>query len=155
MKRRGFTLVELAIVIAILGILAMYAIPKYQGMVDEARSAQARAQLGTFRSALAIYYAKNSGKFPSLTDVQNGTIFAEGTVPTVEITYGASHTPVKNNTVKNGGTTVPIQSTSISSDPSADGCWIYAVTGDYTQADVRLNSTDTDPANPTKYWYQY
>jgi len=154
MKRKGFTLVELAIVIAILGILAMYAIPKYQGMVDEARSAQARAQLGTFRSALAIYYAKNHGVFPDYNTVNSGAIFAEGTVPTVEITYGTSHTPVKNNTVKNGGTTVPIQSTSIS-DTSADGCWIYAVTGDYTQADVRLNSTDTDPANPTKYWYQY
>ncbi|MGC8979469.1 type IV pilin protein [Caldisericum sp.] len=68
MKRRGFTLVELAIVIAILGILAMYAIPKYQGMVEEARTAQAKAQLGTVRSALAIYYAKNSGKFPASLD---------------------------------------------------------------------------------------
>jgi prepilin-type N-terminal cleavage/methylation domain-containing protein len=53
-KRKGFTLVELAIVIAILGILALYALPKYQGMVEEARSSEAKAQLGSFRSALGI-----------------------------------------------------------------------------------------------------
>jgi len=70
-QRKGFTLVELVIVIAILGILAAYAVPKYQGLVEEARSAEARAQLGTVRSALGIYYAKNHGVYPNTID---GTI---------------------------------------------------------------------------------
>jgi prepilin-type N-terminal cleavage/methylation domain-containing protein len=151
MKRRGFTLVELAIVIAILGILAMYAIPKYQGMVEEARTAQAKAQLGTFRSALAIYYAKNSGKFPSLTDVQNGTIFAEGTVPYVEAT-DANGNVLKSNSVNNS-VTVNNDGVVSSGEVSDKGGWVYDVKSDLTQADVRINAKGTGVDGTP--WYQY
>jgi len=153
MKRRGFTLVELAIVIAILGILAMYAIPKYQGMIDEARSGEARAQLGTFRSALAIYYAKHHGVFPDYNTVNSGAIFAEGTVPYVEVTVNGS--PNRSNTVTLAGT----QDGTITSTEVANsniGGWMYDVSSTSDKADVRINSTDTDPAaSTTTYWYQY
>ena len=144
MKRRGFTLVELAIVIAILGILAMYAIPKYQGMVEEARTAQAKAQLGTVRSALAIYYAKNSGKFPASL---GGTLFAEGTVPYVEAT-DANNNVIKSNNVVNV-THAPITS----SDITDVGGWVYGVSSDYTQSDVRINAKGTGVDGTP--WYQY
>jgi prepilin-type N-terminal cleavage/methylation domain-containing protein len=57
-KRKGFTLIELAIVIAILGILALYALPKYEGMVKEAKISACKANLGALRSALGIAYVK-------------------------------------------------------------------------------------------------
>jgi len=148
MKRRGFTLVELAIVIAILGILAMYAIPKYQGMVEEARTAQAKAQLGTVRSALAIYYAKNSGKFPASL---GGTLFAEGTVPEVEATK-ADGTVVKSNGVVTGdgdGVVDPTNNTELTDA----GGWVYDVKTDLTQADVRINAKGTGVDG--KHWYEY
>jgi len=146
MKRRGFTLVELAIVIAILGILAMYAIPKYQGMVEEARTAQAKAQLGTVRSALAIYYAKNSGKFPAQL---TGSLFAEGQVPEVEATK-ADGTVVKSSSVATGNGNGVV-------DPATDvtdaGGWVYDVKSDLTQADVRINAKGTGVDGTP--WYQY
>jgi len=154
MKRKGFTLVELAIVIAILGILAMYAIPKYQGMVEEARTAQAKAQLGTVRSALAIYYAKNSGKFPAQL---NKDLFAEGQVPEVEAT-DANGTPIKNNKV-NDNTTVDGDGVIVKSDGTLDdnisgtGGWVYDVKTDLTQADVRINAKGTGVDG--KHWYEY
>ena len=147
MKRKGFTLVELAIVIAILGILAMYAIPKYQGMVEEARTAQAKAQLGTVRSALAIYYAKNSGKFPSSL---GGTLFAEDTVPEVEATKADGTTVVKSSSVATGdGNGVVDPATEVTDA----GGWVYDVKTDKTQADVRINAKGTGVDGTP--WYQY
>jgi prepilin-type N-terminal cleavage/methylation domain-containing protein len=57
---KGFTLVELVIIIVILGILAAVAIPKYQDMSTEAREAAARGSLGNVRSAITIYYANTA-----------------------------------------------------------------------------------------------
>jgi MSHA pilin protein MshA len=77
----GFTLIELVIVIVILGILAAVAIPKYEDMQEQARSATLKGQLGSIRSAVAIQYGRNalngSATFPTL----NGSIFADGNVP--------------------------------------------------------------------------
>jgi len=143
-KRRGFTLVELVIVIAILGILALYAVPKYQGLVEEARSSEARAQLGTVRSAIGISYAKNHGQYPAALD---GTIFAEGAVPEVEVTK-TDGSVVRSNAVK--AVHVPI----VVGDIDDAGGWVYGVTTDKTQADVRINSKAVDPIT-TKKWYEY
>ena len=162
-KRKGFTLVELVIVIAILGILAMYALPKYQGIVEEARSSEARAQLGSFRSALGIYYAKNGGKFPAYTCVKNGDIFAEGTVPEVEVTLPGGSV-IRSKAVK--GVSDDGDATNNVTSTDTDGGWVYddggSIAADdggpHSKADVRLNSTATDPANSNtegKRWYEY
>ena len=149
-KRRGFTLVELAIVIAILGILALYALPKYQGMVEEARSSEARAQLGSVRSALGIYYAKNHGVYPPTLD---GSIFAEGSVPEVEVTL--SDGSINRSRDVNNGATVNNDGTVQASEVSDAGGWIYDVEGTtYDKADVRINSKGIDPTTG-RYWYEY
>ncbi len=88
MNRRGFTLVELVIVIVILGILATVAIPRYVDMQAEAREAAVRGTLGNIRAALAIQYARaavqtGTAAFPAALD---GTIFANGQVPPDPVT---------------------------------------------------------------------
>lgn len=88
MNRRGFTLVELVIVIVILGILATVAIPRYVDMQAEAREAAVRGTLGNIRAALAIQYARaavqtGTAAFPATLD---GTIFANGQVPPDPVT---------------------------------------------------------------------
>ena len=60
MIEKGFTLVELAIVIVIIGILAAVAIPKFSDMTGTARKAVAQNLLSSMQSALAIYVAQQS-----------------------------------------------------------------------------------------------
>jgi len=62
---KGFTLIELMIVIVILGILAALAIPHYSDMVWKAKQARAKNSLAALRSAVSTYYADNEGIYPS------------------------------------------------------------------------------------------
>jgi len=77
----GFTLIELVIVIVILGILAAVAIPKYEDMQEQARSATLKGQVGSIRSAIAIQYGRNALNGAASFPVLNGSIFADGNIP--------------------------------------------------------------------------
>jgi len=64
-KRNGFTLVELMIVVAIIGILAAIAIPQFASMVAKAQEGVTKGNLGALRSALSLYYSDNEGTVSS------------------------------------------------------------------------------------------
>ncbi len=60
LNQKGFTLIELVIIIVVLGILAAVAIPRYQDITSEAKEASARAALGALRSGITIFYANKA-----------------------------------------------------------------------------------------------
>ena len=53
-NQRGFTLIELVVVIVILGILAAFAVPRFMGLETEARVSAVRNMAGAMRSAAAM-----------------------------------------------------------------------------------------------------
>ena len=65
MNSKGFTLIELMIVVAIIGILAAVAVPKFADLVTKSKEASVKGSLGSVRSALSIYYGDTEGVYPT------------------------------------------------------------------------------------------
>jgi prepilin-type N-terminal cleavage/methylation domain-containing protein len=55
-SRKGFTMLELLMVVIVIGILASLAIPQYQSFMEKARAAEAKNFIGAIRNAQELYY---------------------------------------------------------------------------------------------------
>lgn len=66
-NKRGFTLIEILIVIVILGVMAGFAVPIYLGQTQKVYQQEALHNLGTWRESALRYYASNGSSYTNMS----------------------------------------------------------------------------------------
>jgi type IV pilus assembly protein PilA len=143
---RGFTLIELMIVIAIIGILAAIAIPAYQNYTIRSQVTEGLTLADGWKTAISEYYA-NTGVWPAignLTGTCNSigkyessvTVIADGVI---QITYG-----LQANAKINGCTLSLVPYTNSNSDI----LWRCGTAASPTSATIATGATASNTVSP-------
>ena len=141
---RGFTLVELLIVVLILGVLAAVVIPQFANASADAKESSLRSNLATVRQAISLYRVQHNETYPGqggwaefVTQLTSGTQ-ADGTPGTKYGPYLRDRFPDNAVTGTSTGKTVATMPAS----PSGSEAWIYCT----TDGQLRANLAGTAPS---------
>jgi prepilin-type N-terminal cleavage/methylation domain-containing protein len=173
LTQKGFTLIELMIVVAIIGILAAIAIPKFAQMMEKSREGATKGNVGALKSAISIYQGDWQGVAPN--DLLSwfstgGSVAYIDNIPQVKVTgknpknslAAAAYTSPNGNAVNEtnlgGGGTTGLY-TSIFTNSALSTGWIYDDGGDtysgHANSYIYVNSTIVDSFGYSYTTYGY
>jgi prepilin-type N-terminal cleavage/methylation domain-containing protein len=140
---KGFTLVELLIVVVIMAVLAATVIPEFSSSTDDAKTNTSMFNLHTIRAQLQTYKAQHGGNAPALllklTKVTDSAGLEAGEPGAGDLIYGPYLSAIPEDVV-NSSTDVATSSDDPISVTSTTGGWIY----NSTTGEIRVNHTSYD-----------
>ena len=131
--KKGFTIIELMIVLSITSLISAIAIPKYSNITSEAKVANVQANLSNLNTSIEMYKLKN-GSYPELEGNQDSLgyfsdFYSKSKMP---------NTPYFENATKNND---------VSSERSDDGGWLYFIDEGELYADLPNGAYTGDTVN--------
>jgi general secretion pathway protein G len=167
MKKKGFTLVEIILVVTILGILAAIVLPSFQGNIATAKESAAKSNLMTIRAQIELYKLQHNGYPPGYVNQAAapiatvrlqliGTTTVAGlaspsTVPSNPFLYGPYLKKIPENPFNKLSTIAYVDAATAFSaavDGTSSG-WLYKK----ETSEVALNWTGTDSEGVAFYTY--
>jgi prepilin-type N-terminal cleavage/methylation domain-containing protein len=140
-KQKGFTMIELMIVVAIIGILAAIALPKFADMIEKSREGSTKGNIGALKSANSIYYGDQQGVWPETLNSGNFrySLYMDN-IPQVKVTGKFDPNTVISPSIKPVGTDVQMVTKNVVPSLSSTKGWMY----DSTNGAIYVNSTLKD-----------
>lgn len=122
--QKGFTLIELMIVVAIIGILAAIAIPQYQDYVAKTQVARRLSEISAYKSAIEDRLNQGASSI-TMTDIG----YTPSSLSAADPTLAANTGVWTMTTTMNNKTQAAISGTQIAISRSTGGAWTCSVTG--------------------------
>jgi len=144
--RRGFTLVEILIVVIILGILAAIVIPQFTNASTDARKNSVISQLQTLRSQIQLFKLQHNDVLPDLVTNQWGQLMSKTNISgTVDTTATGLYGPYLESVPKN-----PLNGYStVAAAAAASTGWTYSTSTGDIKATNQTSTTVFDESTGT------
>ncbi|MGH1539508.1 MAG: pilin [Arenicella sp.] len=146
---KGFTLIELMIVISIIGILASISLPAYQTYTARAQVSESLSIVSELKSSVAEYY-KIKGNFPvdnSAAGIPAAQLLQGNFVNQIKLENGAFHVKLGNKINQNvAGKIVTIRPIVVKGSPASPFSWVCG----YSQAPEAMRAVGENQTSVEK-----